>query len=143
VAVIQLASLLSLSRGCSDENNYCIGGGRVRITEPVNEALEVHLRPLTQVSGKLLDGEEPIAGTSLLIFEEVQVPNKPQGWVVVGVRGEEKTENNGAFEFFVERGVRFLIAAQDESGRIVMRHRLPEKMGSEAVVVDLNLQSAK
>ncbi len=118
-------------------------GGRVIITEPVNEALEIHLRPLTQVSGKLLDGEEPIAGTNLLIFEEIQVPNKPQGWVFVGVRGEVKTENNGAFEFFVERGVRFLIAAQDESGRIVMRHRLPEKMGAEAVVVDLNLQSAK
>ncbi len=118
-------------------------GGRVIITEPVNEAFEIHLRPLTQVSGKLLDGEETIAGTSLLIFEEIQVPNKPQGWVVVGVRGEVKTEHNGAFEFFVERGVRFLIAAQDESGRIVMRHRLPEKMGAEAVVVDLNPQSAK
>lgn len=115
-------------------------GGRVSITEPVNEPIVIRLQPLSRVSGTFSDGEKPSAGTTLLIYEIVKVPGKPQDWVTVGLRGEVKTDQNGSFEFFVERGVHYMIASQDESGRPTTRYRTEKKLRSEGITAEVDLQ---
>ncbi len=115
--------------------------GRVSITETVNEPIQVRLRPLSRVVGKLSDGDKPVAGTTLVIYETVEVPGKPQGWVTVGGRGRVTTDTAGAFEFLVERGVHYVIASEDESGRQTKRYRTPEKVESEDVTADVDLRT--
>ena len=103
--------------------------GRVSVTEPVDEPIRVCLRPLSRVGGKLIDGDKAVAGTNLDIFETVEVPEKPQGWVTVGHRGHVTTDAAGAFEFLVERGVHYLIVSEDESGRQTKRFRTAGNSG--------------
>ncbi|MGI9442429.1 MAG: hypothetical protein ACR2N1_08175 [Rubripirellula sp.] len=116
--------------------------GRVSIAEPIDKRIQVRLRPLTRLVGKLSDGDKAVAGTKLVIFETVEVSEKPPRWVSVGHRGRATTDAAGAFEFLVERGVHYFISTEDQSGRLTPRYRTAGKLGSDDVTADIDLRTA-
>lgn len=90
--------------------------------------VQVVVRPLSTVSGRLFNGERPAKNVPLVLYEATK--NDSGRWTSFGLRGETKTDEQGNYEFSAIYGLHYMVATKnrDKGGAQTILHRTVEQV---------------
>lgn len=112
--------------------------------EPFSDSpakVQLVLRPMSKLQGKLFWGEAPSKNTPLVLYEAME--SGSGRWVSFGVRGEATTDDQGRYEFSAIEGLHYIVATKnrDKSGEQTVIHRTPDPVTNPMVrIPDVELR---